>query len=201
MAEPYDIERVKARILSAAKPLARAGGWISLDSARLAADAGVEMAELRLIFPRLGVDLAALYLQTGDRELVARHEAAEPLPKSMREKIAALIWLRLSIEGEDKALARKTAALFALPPYMVEGLGHIAQSADQIWRIAGDHSADFSYYTKRLSLAAIYAQALLFYLSPAGDSDGAVKAFIAKEIDLLLNAAKLFNFSKAAEAG
>ena len=47
-------------------------------------------------------------------------------------------------------------------------------SVDTMWYLAGDHSTDFSFYSKRLTLAAIYTNALfVFYnqdIEKAGSS-------------------------------
>jgi ubiquinone biosynthesis protein COQ9 len=46
----------------------------------------------------------------------------------------------------------------------------LARSVSAIWYAAGDKSADFSWYTRRATLAAIYSATLAFWLS--GRADG-----------------------------
>ena len=53
---------------------------------------------------------------------------------------------------------------------------------DAIWHAAGDRSADFAWYTKRLILAAIYAATLLFWLRDDSDDDAATLAFLDRRL-------------------
>ena len=50
----------------------------------------------------------------------------------------------------------------AQPAYVPPSLKELANLADEIWFLAGDTSVDTSWYTKRASLAAIYAAAEVF---------------------------------------
>jgi len=189
------IEGIRRQILSAAKPLVREHGWFGLDMAELAARARLDKAEVRLAFPRGGIDIAAFHVAQGDKQLEAYRG---DLPQSMREKIAHLIWLRLEIAGEEREIAHASVACFALPPYSVEGLRYLGRSCDLIWRLAGDRAIDMSYYTKRATLAVIFTQALIFYLSPAGEDEEQVKRFMAKEIGVLMLVARWFSFARSA---
>jgi len=50
----------------------------------------------------------------------------------------------------------------AQPAYIPSSLKELANLSDEIWFLAGDTSVDTSWYTKRASLAAIYAAAEVF---------------------------------------
>jgi ubiquinone biosynthesis protein COQ9 len=53
---------------------------------------------------------------------------------------------------------------------------------DAIWHAAGDRSADFSWYTKRAILTAIYSATLLFWLRDSSDEDADTRAFLARRM-------------------
>ena len=56
-----------------------------------------------------------------------------------------------------------------------------ARTVDAIWHAAGDRSADFSWYTKRASLAAILLPTLFFWLhDPMGDEVASMEFFDRK---------------------
>ncbi len=42
---------------------------------------------------------------------------------------------------------------------------NLYKSVDKMWYLAGDNSTDFSFYTKRLILAAIYTNALFVFFN------------------------------------
>lgn len=50
----------------------------------------------------------------------------------------------------------------AQPKYVPPSLSELAKLADEIWFLAGDASVDTSWYTKRASLAGIYAAAEVY---------------------------------------
>ena len=47
--------------------------------------------------------------------------------------------------------------MMALPENMASSMGELARLADEMWFLAGDRSVDFSWYTKRATLSAVYA--------------------------------------------
>lgn len=55
-------------------------------------------------------------------------------------------------------------ALTANPLYCKDTLGSIQQLCDDIWYRAGDTTTDYNWYTKRISLAAIYAATEVFMI-------------------------------------
>ena len=155
---------LRRRVLERASPIISAEGLSSLSAERLAQKTDMSAAEIRLCFERLAPDLADFYLSEGDRLMIEKAQS-QKLPEKTSDKIAALIWLRLEIDGGDKNLAKRILAFFSLAPFWASGLSHLARTCDHIWRLAGDKSSDFSFYSKRMVLGVIYHQALLFYLS------------------------------------
>jgi len=45
----------------------------------------------------------------------------------------------------------------SLPENVASSVGELARLADEMWFLAGDRSVDFSWYTKRATLSAVYA--------------------------------------------
>jgi ubiquinone biosynthesis protein COQ9 len=175
------MDAIRQKILAQALPQVRTLGWgsVKLDE------------EAALCFKRGVVDLALFHIQQGDAAL-----APALGEMKMREKIAQLIWQRLRYD--DRALTQKTAQFLTLPFNSALGVKALLGTSAAIWQKTGTGDSGFSYYTKRASLSAIYSQAILFYLSPQGKEDEAVKAFIKKEIDLLLKTMSFFNQKKPA---
>ena len=47
--------------------------------------------------------------------------------------------------------------MMALPENVTDSMAELARLADEMWFLAGDKSVDFSWYTKRATLSAVYA--------------------------------------------
>lgn len=54
----------------------------------------------------------------------------------------------------------------SLPQNIGSSIAELARLADEMWYLAGDRSVDFSWYTKRATLSAVYASAGTFTWKP-----------------------------------
>ena len=68
--------------------------------------------------------------------------------------------------------------------------GHVAavarlgwKSADVMWRLAGDTATDYNHYTKRATLAGIYAATLAVMADDRSEDHADTRAFLARRID------------------
>jgi ubiquinone biosynthesis protein COQ9 len=57
-----------------------------------------------------------------------------------------------------------------------------ARTVDAILHAAGDRSADFSWYTKRALLAAIYSATVLYWVRDSSEDDAATLAFLDRRM-------------------
>ena len=73
--------------------------------------------------------------------------------------------MRLSYCLPYREAIRSSLLITALPKNSKKSLNILYKTCNSIWRLAGDQSTDFSFYTKRLSLGAVYASTLLFWLN------------------------------------
>ena len=87
-----------------------------------------------------------------------------------------MIALRLEQNRPHKEAIRRALALLALPRNARLAAACTARTVDAIWHAAGDRSADFSWYTKRAILAAVYGATVLFWLRDASEDDAATLA-------------------------
>ncbi len=62
--------------------------------------------------------------------------------------------------------------MLATPGQAIRAARCTAGTVDAIWHAAGDRSADFSWYTKRAILAAVYSSTLLYWVAaPRSEAD------------------------------
>ncbi|HEY1433227.1 MAG TPA: COQ9 family protein, partial [Stellaceae bacterium] len=56
------------------------------------------------------------------------------------------------------------------------------ETVDGIWYAAGDSATDFSFYTKRATLAGVYAATLLFWLEDRSAGSADTRAFLDRRL-------------------
>ena len=72
--------------------------------------------------------------------------------------------------------------------------------SDEIWYLAGDTSVDTSWYTKRASLAALYASSELFMTTDTSRNFADTEDFLDRRLEDLQNAGDIMGgFSQFAE--
>ena len=62
------------------------------------------------------------------------------------------------------------------------GLRLLYDTVDAVWHGVGDHATDFSFYTKRASLAAIQAAGTLYWLDDRSPEFADTQAFIDRRL-------------------
>ena len=171
----------KNRLVEAAVMHVAFDGW-SDDTLKLAAsDCGIALAEAQALFPRGGVDLALAYHHAGDNQMVA--QMAETDLSVMRYSARVAHAIRLRLELADKEAIRRGTTLFALPQNAGDGAKAILGTADRIWEALGDTSRDVNWYTKRMTLSAVYSSVVLFWLGDTSEDQHATWEFLDRRID------------------
>ena len=179
----------KARVLDAALAHVPFDGWSDRTLQAAMTDAGLDPALGRTFFPRGGVDLAMAYHARGDAAMVARLAATDLSALRFRDRIATAIRTRLELS--DRELVRRGTTLFALPQHAADGVAALWQTADQVWTALGDSSQDFNWYTKRVTLSAVHAATVLFWLGDETPGHQATWDFLDRRIEGVMQFEKL----------
>src|SRR5262249_47033155 len=56
------------------------------------------------------------------------------------------------------------------------------RTVDLMWKLAGDHSTDFSFYTKRMTLAGLYSGTLLYWMHDDSENQQNTLAFLKRRL-------------------
>lgn len=171
------------RLLDAALPNVPFDGWSAATLRRAVEDAGVTPAQGRAAFPRGGADLALAFHRRGDAEMAARLAGEDLSETRFRDRIARAVRLRLEIADEHPEAVRRGVTLFALPVHAADGARGLWGTADAVWTALGDTSDDVNWYTKRATLAGVYASTLLFWLGDTSEGHAATWDFLDRRID------------------
>ncbi len=171
-------ERVAA--IEAMLPNVPFDGW-TVRALRIGlAAAGMPEDEATILFPGAAVDMIAVFCDLADRRMM---EAAPALTETkLAERVGAIIMSRLTMNRPHKEAIRRAVAVLALPRNARAAAAITARTVDAIWHAAGDRSADFSWYTKRALLTAVYGATLLFWLHDTSDDDAATRAFLDRRL-------------------
>lgn len=180
---------ISQQLLEAALPHVTFDGWAETVFDIAAEEAGIDPADARIACPRGIVDLAIAYHRAGDRVMLDGFAAADTESLKIREKVALAVRLRL--DGADKEIVRRGTALFSLPQHAGEGAALIWGTSDAIWRALGDSSEDVNWYTKRMTLSALYGSVVLFWLGDMSEGDEATWDFLDRRIENVMQFEKL----------
>ena len=153
------------KLLDRTLKLAPVHGW-TWKTARLAGKAeGLSAGEVELLLPHGPADLAALLSRRHDQRTMTILKEVDPQGLKIRERIRAGCEARLDAAATDEPALRRWMGFLALPPHL--GLaGRLAwESADALWRWAGDVAVDENHYSKRALLAGILSGAMAIRMS------------------------------------
>ncbi len=165
-ADTYDwADQAEQRVLDAALPLAARLGWGSRLVAEAAATAGLSPGEASLLLPNGPRDLAALLTRRHDAAAMAALAQVDPKSLKIRQRIARGVEARLDAAMADEVALRRWAGFLALPGNVTLALRLTWESADVIWRWAGDTATDENHYSKRAILSGILVSTMAIRLS------------------------------------
>jgi ubiquinone biosynthesis protein COQ9 len=180
MIRPPERLRERDAAIDAMLPNVPFDGWTVRSLRSGLAAAGMPEDEAAILFPGGAADMIAVFCDLADRRMT---EAAAGLTETrLTARVRAIIALRLTMNRPHKEAVRRAVAVLALPGNARTAAAITARTVDAIWHAAGDRSADFSWYTKRALLTAIYGATLLFWLSDTSDDDAATQAFIDRRL-------------------
>jgi ubiquinone biosynthesis protein COQ9 len=185
------LTEARERLLDAALPHVVFDGWSkeSLDAA--IAETGIDPGLARLAFPRGGIDMVVAFHRRADRRLAEELARADLSAMRMRERIAHCVRRRIELVAEHREAVRRGAALLALPLYAPEGARLVWETADTIWKACGDTATDYNWYTKRMSLGAVYSATTLYWLGDASPNFANSWAFLDRRIDDVMQIEKV----------
>jgi ubiquinone biosynthesis protein COQ9 len=173
-------DQAEDRMLDAAIPKAPAFGWSPALVRAAGAACGLSRGDVELLLPNGPRDLAALLSRRHDARALEALAATPAASLKMRQRIDAGVSARMEAGAEDLLAARKCAGFLALPRNAALGLRLAWESADAIWRWAGDTATDENHYSKRAILAGILIPALALRWF---DGREAAEAFVAARIE------------------
>jgi ubiquinone biosynthesis protein COQ9 len=173
---------IKDRIVLSTLPNIPFDGW-SIKALRQGAEAeGFDHDAAERAFPGGPVEAVAHFVDMANRLMEADMEEADTEALRLHERVRLAILLRLERWSHEREAIRRGIALMSLPGNLPLSVKASYGVVDSIWRVAGDTSVDFSFYTKRAELAAIYAATLLVWLDDTSDDLEITRSFLDRRL-------------------
>lgn len=153
-------DAAEQRVLDEALRLAPRLGWNAGLVSRALTAAGLGEADGQLLLPEGPRDLAALLSRRHDAVALAKLRTLDLATLKIRQRIREGVVARLDAAAENADVLRPLAAFLAFPTNLPLALRLTWDSADSIWRWAGDTATDENHYSKRAILSGILVSTL-----------------------------------------
>ncbi len=160
-------------------------GWSEASIQAAAQDAGISETEINRMFPGGIADVISAANAMNDRNMCAvfmERYGADFDEMPVHRRIREMIIIRLELFQTQKDVIRRTMSFMARPDMAKLGSRLLYRTLDAMWRLAGDRSTDFNFYTKRATLAAVYGSTLLAFLGDDSPDMAQTKAFLDRRL-------------------
>ncbi|MGB1539463.1 MAG: COQ9 family protein [Rickettsiales bacterium] len=180
------ITELQQTLLAHTLPHVAFDGWSAAALEHGAASAGLRHVEIMRAFPNGADGCLEAFMQQLDAQMVTALSNAPLDTMKLPEKVATAIMARFEAAAPHREAVRKAVTHYAFPLHADQGMKRLYRTTDAIWRAIGDHPTDFSFYTKRLSLAMIYSSTLLFWLNDDSEGFAETRAFLQRRLGDLM---------------
>lgn len=177
------LDEVRAHLAPLLPAHAAFDGWRPEALAAAAAQAGVDPDVARLAFKGGAITMIDAWFKSIDHEMAARLPADALAAMKIRQRITALVWVRIEIVAPDREALRRALAILAMPQNALKAAKMGWRAVDLMWRLAGDTATDYNHYTKRTTLGAVYASTVLALLADETPDLADTRAFLDRRIE------------------
>ena len=183
MTDPSPLEVLRARLALAVGNHAVFDGWTVKAVASAATQLGINLDQARLAMPKDASGLIDSYAAAIDAAMTTAFPPERIQAMKIRERIRSLVWFRIESMAEAREAVRRGLAILAMPQNAPLAARIGWRSCDAMWRLAGDTATDYNFYTKRMTLGAVYASTLVAWLDDSTDGFADTAAFLDRRID------------------
>jgi len=187
------IELTQEKILDAAIRHVQFDGWSLAAWRRGAADAGINSADARRLYPGNPGSMMSRHSKIMDRRMLAELENHGLDNLRGRERISAAVRVRLEVSAGDREAVRRGVSLMATPFYAPLATRLLYRTVDAMWAAAGDVSTDYNHYTKRALLVGVYGVVILYWLNDKSEGCVDTWSFLDRRIADVMKAPKLMS--------
>lgn len=177
-----DFQRIRDRLVLAALPHVAFDGWSAKTLIAAARDEGLDPSMAERAFMGGPVDAVEHFIALADRMMVDDLAGLDMAAMRVPDRIFAAIGVRLERWAPHREAIRRATSLLALPVNAALAARATFGTVDAMWRAAGDAAHDFSWYTKRATLAAVYSATMLYWLDDGSEANADTLAFLNRRL-------------------
>lgn len=175
-----DFDMIRDRLVLAALPHVVFDGWTMTALEHAARDEGLDPTLAERAFLAGPVAAVEHFIALADAQMMADVDAEALTALKVPDRIEFIMLARFNRWAPHREAVRRALAVLALRP--VAAAQATARTADAIWHLAGDTSHDFSWYTRRATLAAVYGATLLVWLDDESEDAAVTRAFLRRRL-------------------
>lgn len=191
MSDDTTLNDIRDRLILAALEHVPFDGWSDKALRHAAEDCGLDSQAPDRAFPH-GVSSAVRHFtQLGDRLMLDDLRAIDMTDMSIRDRIVTAVSVRLERWAPHQEAVRRALAVYALPRNIGAAGQATWHTVDLMWKAIGDRSGDFSWYTKRASLAAVYSATVLYWLDDQSEGFEGTWDFLRRRVDDVVKTIKM----------
>lgn len=183
----------KDQLLTATIPHIPFDGWHVAALKMGAKDLGWPAEIATQLFPKGGGDMIAWYAKRADERMVTAFLEADTKSMKIREKVAFAVRLRLEQNSADREILARALAFLSLPQNACLSARLVYATVDNIWRVMGDTSTDWNFYSKRVLLAGVFSSTVVYWLNDRSENASASWAFLDRRIENVMQVPRLKN--------
>ena len=180
MTNDIPLADLRPRLVAAMLPHVPFDGWTALARDTAADAQGIDRDIAAMALPDAAAMVEANIAHADTLMIAAMGDVSG---MKIRDRIRLALRSRLEAATPDREAVRRALAVLAQPQNAGLAARSLWQTADTMWRAAGDTATDFNHYSKRAILGAVYSASLLYWLDDDSDDQAATWAFIDRRID------------------
>ena len=175
--------RIKDKIIASALKNINFDGWSEKSILSGFQECNVDKSKYIDLFPNGKLDAILHFASYTDRLMLEKYHKTKLDLERVPEKIKFLLLARFEILNPNKEALRKSLVIVSLPQNAKFAIKSLYETTDAIWRNVGDKVTDFSFYTKRGTLAAVYSSTLMSWLGSNDPDLKKLEEFLDRRLD------------------
>lgn len=175
-----DFQQIRDRLVQAALPHVVFDGWSTKALAEAAVAEGLDATLAERAFMGGPVDAVEHFIDLADRLMAEDVAGLDLAAMRVPDRVFAILDGRFRRWAPQREAVRRALAVLALNP--LAAARATARTVDAVWALAGDRSHDFSWYTRRATLGAVYSATVLFWLEDESEDGAETRAFLRRRL-------------------
>jgi ubiquinone biosynthesis protein COQ9 len=157
-------------------------GWSNSAVALAGEDLGIAPEMIKSLLPGGVMDAIDGFTDMADRDMAISLDALDPRPSGTTAVIRSSILCRLENAAPHREAVAASLKVLARPQNGPLAAKILYRTVDRIWRLTGDRAVDFSFYTKRTTLAGVYSAVLLYWVANPSADQSRIEAFLDRRL-------------------